>query len=141
MRVYRSVASVLCVPTAAPAFAQRTDDGTRQATIAPFAVPIVALDGLTFDRNGKTGGLRVDHTQSMGSAVPGPLSGRAHERAAVLEVVHSALGGRPQALLLHGEAGVGKTALVRSVVEELRTDGVQVLWGQGLRFGAVEAMY
>ena len=95
----------------------------------------------TLAGNGQTGGLRVDHTQSMGSAVPGPLSGRAHERAALVEVMHSALGGRPQALLLHGEAGVGKTALARSVVEELRIDGVQVLWGQGLRFGAVEAMY
>ena len=77
----------------------------------------------------------------MGSAVSGPLSGRADERAAFLEIVRAALEGRPHALLLHGEAGVGKTALVRSVVEELRTDGVQVLWGQSLRFGAVEAMY
>ncbi len=77
----------------------------------------------------------------MGSAVSGPLSGRAGERAAFLEKVRAALGGRPHALLLHGEAGVGKTALVRSLVEELRTEGVQVLWGQSLRFGAVEAMY
>ena len=77
----------------------------------------------------------------MGSAVSGPLSGRAGERAAFLEKVRAALGGRPHALLLHGEAGVGKTALVRSLVEELRSEGVQVLWGQSLRFGAVEAMY
>ena len=55
--------------------------------------------------------------------------------------VRSSLEGRPQAVVVHGEAGVGKTTLVRSVVEELRADGVQVLWGQGLRFGAVEAMY
>ena len=50
-------------------------------------------------------------------------------------------GGSPQAVLVHGEAGIGKTTLVRSVVEELRAEGAQVLWGQGLRFGAVEAMY
>ena len=78
----------------------------------------------------------------MGLAgVAARLSGRPAERAALLQVVSSSLGGRPQAVVVHGEAGVGKTTLVRSVVEELRADGVQVLWGQGLRFGAVEAMY
>ena len=78
----------------------------------------------------------------MGLAgVAARLSGRPAERAALLQVVSSSLGGRPQAVLVHGEAGVGKTTLVRSVVEELRADGAQVLWGQGLRFGAVEAMY
>jgi len=75
------------------------------------------------------------------AAVAATLSGRADERARLLAVVRSGLEGSPRAVLVHGEAGVGKTALVRSVVEELRTDGVQLLWGQSLRFGAVEAMY
>ena len=69
------------------------------------------------------------------------LSGRSAERAALLQVVRSAGEGHPQAVVVHGEAGVGKTALVRSVVEEVRAEGAQVLWGQGLRFGAVEAMF
>jgi DNA-binding CsgD family transcriptional regulator/tetratricopeptide (TPR) repeat protein len=75
-----------------------------------------------------------------GAAAVG-LSGRSAERATLLQAVRSGLDGHPQAVLVHGEAGVGKTALVRSLVEELRADAVQVLWGQGLRFGAVEAMY
>ena len=44
-------------------------------------------------------------------------------------------------MLVHGEAGIGKTILVRSVCEEVTRGGAQVLWGQSLRFGAVEAMY
>ena len=50
-------------------------------------------------------------------------------------------GGSPRTLLVHGEAGIGKTSLVRSVCEEVVGEGAQVLWGQSLRFGAVEAMY
>jgi DNA-binding CsgD family transcriptional regulator/tetratricopeptide (TPR) repeat protein len=44
-------------------------------------------------------------------------------------------------VLIHGEAGVGKTSLLTSVCDEVRSEGVQVLWGQCLRFGTVEAMY
>ena len=47
----------------------------------------------------------------------------------------------PRAVLVHGEAGIGKTILVRSVCEQVTGEGAQVLWGQSLRFGAVEAMY
>ena len=69
------------------------------------------------------------------------LSGRADERARLLDVVRAGLGGSPRAVLVHGEAGIGKTTLVRSVCEQVAGDGAQVLWGQSLRFGAVEAMY
>lgn len=69
------------------------------------------------------------------------LSGRAVERAGLLDVVHAGLEGSPRAVLVHGEAGIGKTTLVRSVCEQVKGDGAQVLWGQSLRFGAVEAMY
>ena len=69
------------------------------------------------------------------------LSGRADEQATLLEAVRAGLAGSPRAVLVHGEAGIGKTTLVRSVCEQVKGDGVQVLWGQSLRFGAVEAMY
>ena len=71
----------------------------------------------------------------------GRLSGRADERARLLDVVRGGLDGSPRAVLVHGEAGVGKTTLVRRVCEEVTLEGAQVLWGQCLRFGAVEAMY
>ncbi len=56
-------------------------------------------------------------------------------------MVRAGLGGSPRAVLVHGEAGIGKTTLVRNVCEQAAGDGAQVLWGQSLRFGAVEAMY
>ena len=56
-------------------------------------------------------------------------------------MVRAGLEGSPRAVLVHGEAGIGKTGLVRSVSEEVTREGAQVLWGQSLRFGAVEAMY
>ena len=77
----------------------------------------------------------------MGASAPGPLSGREDELETLLEVVRLGTGGSPQAVLVQGEAGVGKTTLVRAVVDQARADGAQVLWGQALRFGAVEASY
>ena len=77
----------------------------------------------------------------MGASTAVPLSGRDDELLTLLEVVRLGTSGSPQAVLVQGEAGVGKTALVRAVVERVQADGVQVLWGQALRFGAVEAAY
>ena len=75
------------------------------------------------------------------AALAATLSGRAEERARLLDVVRAGLDGSPRAVMVHGEAGIGKTTLVRSVCEEVKREGAQVLWGQSLRFGAVEAMY
>ena len=75
------------------------------------------------------------------AALAATLSGRAEERARLLDVVRAGLDGSPRAVLVHGEAGIGKTTLVRSVCEQVAGEGAQVLWGQSLRFGAVEAMY
>ena len=56
-------------------------------------------------------------------------------------MVRAGLDGSPRAVLVHGEAGIGKTTLVRNVCQQVQGEGAQVLWGQSLRFGAVEAMY
>lgn len=44
--------------------------------------------------------------------------------------------GRPGAVILHGEAGVGKTTLVHALVDEARAADMGVLWGTCLRFGS-----
>jgi ATPase subunit of ABC transporter with duplicated ATPase domains len=75
------------------------------------------------------------------AALAATLSGRADDRATLLEAVRAGLDGPPRAVLVHGEAGIDKTTLVHSVCEQVRGDGAQVQWGQSLRFGAVEAMY
>ena len=75
------------------------------------------------------------------AALAPTLPGRGHERARLLDAVRAGLDQSPRAVLVHGEAGVGKTSLVRSVCDEVRCEGARVLWGQSLRFGTVEAMY
>jgi hypothetical protein len=75
------------------------------------------------------------------AALVATLSGRADERTALLDVVQAGLDRLPRAVLVHGEAGICKTTLVRSVCEQVTREGAHVLWGQSLRFGAVEAMY
>ena len=75
------------------------------------------------------------------AALAATLPGRGHERARLLDGVRAGLDQSPRAVLVHGEAGVGKTSLVRSVCYEVRCEGARVLWGQSLRFGTVEAMY
>jgi len=60
-----------------------------------------------------------------------PLVGRADELIAVLEVIRGATVGRPSALLISGEAGVGKTALAQEACA--REHGVvDVLWASCL---------
>ena len=75
------------------------------------------------------------------AALPATLSGRTGERTRLLDGVRAGLQGAPRAVLVHGEVGIGKTTLVRSVCEQVRGERAQVLWGRSLRFGAVEAMY
>lgn len=51
--------------------------------------------------------------------VRGVLRGRAADRGLLLRALDEARDGRPRALVVTGEAGVGKTALVGSVVDDL----------------------
>ncbi|MFC5262722.1 AAA family ATPase [Kribbella qitaiheensis] len=66
---------------------------------------------------------------------PGPwLAGRRVEEQLLARTLHSAASGRPAAVVLHGEAGVGKTRLVRHVCHALSPE-TQVLWGTSVHFG------
>jgi len=56
-----------------------------------------------------------------------PLVGRQPEWAALERAWQSASSGRPQLLLIRGEAGIGKTRLAEELIESLRTQGVRVL--------------
>ena len=57
---------------------------------------------------------------------PRPV-GRAGEVAGVVGLVREAAGGRAGALLISGEAGVGKTALVREACSQV-ADVTEILW-------------
>jgi predicted ATPase len=49
--------------------------------------------------------------------------------------------GQPAAVPVHGEAGVGKTRLVRQVTEHFRTLGHEVLWGTCVRFATASVPF
>ncbi|MGH3509451.1 MAG: ATP-binding protein, partial [Nocardioidaceae bacterium] len=81
---------------------------------------------------------------TLGQQPPEPraaLAGRHTERLLLERVVRGAAQGRPGAVLLHGEAGVGKTRLVADVVQGAQADGFHLLWGQCLHFGASSSPY
>ena len=56
-----------------------------------------------------------------------PLVGREHELDFLLRAWEAALGGRGRAVLLAGEAGIGKSRLARAAVERAAADGGTVL--------------
>ena len=47
----------------------------------------------------------------------------------------------PRAVVVRGEAGVGKTRLVSAVCDRARARDVTVLWGTCVRFGAIESTF
>lgn len=69
------------------------------------------------------------------------LVGRDVERELVREAFCRAALGEPAAVLLAGEAGIGKTALVTDVCADLRGRGFRDLWGRCIRFGATSSSY
>jgi len=62
------------------------------------------------------------------------LPGRGVEQRLLAEALEDAAGGQPCALVVHGEAGVGKTRLVRDACDGL-TPQPWVLWGTCVHFG------
>ncbi|MEV0798387.1 AAA family ATPase [Kribbella sp. NPDC050281] len=68
----------------------------------------------------------------------GSLPGRDREQALLARALRSAAEGSPRALFVHGEAGVGKTRLVRDACQasQLRT-----AWGSCVRFAGAEVPY
>ena len=69
------------------------------------------------------------------------IAGRAREQELLRKVVGGSVRGVPCTVLVHGEAGVGKTRLVTSVADRSRAAGHAVLWARCLRFGAGATPY
>ena len=78
----------------------------------------------------------------VGSSVASAsMVGREREMSDLADVLDTAARGSPRLVLVHGEAGVGKTTLVRAVAGRARELGFEVLWGIGLRLAADHAPY
>jgi DNA-binding CsgD family transcriptional regulator len=69
------------------------------------------------------------------------LVGRDVERELVYDALCRADRGEPAAVLISGEAGIGKTALVTEVSGDLRGRGYRDFWGRCVRFGAASSSY
>ena len=69
------------------------------------------------------------------------IAGRAREQELLRRVVGASVRGEPCTVLVHGEAGVGKTLLVSSVADRARASGHTVLFARCLRFGAGASPY
>ena len=69
------------------------------------------------------------------------LVGRDAEQRVLAAALDAAASGTPCALLVHGEAGIGKTRLVTEATAELERQGGLALWGRCLRFGAAESSF
>ncbi len=63
-----------------------------------------------------------------------PLVGRAAERAALLDLLADARGGRAGAVILSGEAGVGKSRLLNDILEAAVAEGMRPLVGHCVDF-------
>ncbi|MGH3348134.1 MAG: helix-turn-helix transcriptional regulator [Nocardioides sp.] len=70
-----------------------------------------------------------------------PLVGRASELELLRGAAARARAGSPSAVLVHGEAGVGKSRLVTEAVAELGDAGFEILWGRAVRFATEVASY
>jgi len=65
----------------------------------------------------------------------GVLVGRDSEIALLTELVEEVSAGRGNSVLIEGEPGIGKSALVRAVVAGAPEAGYQVFWGSGDELG------
>ena len=66
---------------------------------------------------------------------PLTLVGRDGEMALLTRLIREAARGRGSSVLIEGEPGIGKSALVRTVVAEAAESGGQVFWGVGDELG------
>jgi DNA-binding SARP family transcriptional activator/Flp pilus assembly protein TadD len=67
--------------------------------------------------------------------VPVPFVGRSAERAHLLDRLQQAQAGRGGLVVLMGEAGIGKTRLLKELAHAAAWRGWQVVWGFGQEFG------
>jgi DNA-binding CsgD family transcriptional regulator len=69
------------------------------------------------------------------------IAGRLEEQRLLAAAIEAAADGEPSAYFVHGEAGAGKTHLVKAVCERAAENGFAVLWGRCVRFGSVDSPY
>jgi predicted ATPase len=69
------------------------------------------------------------------ATLAGALIGRDSELTMLVKLVSEVTGGRGRSLLIEGEPGIGKSALVRAAVAEASNVDCEVFWGAGDELG------
>jgi DNA-binding CsgD family transcriptional regulator/tetratricopeptide (TPR) repeat protein len=69
------------------------------------------------------------------ATLAGALVGRDSETAMLVRLVTEVTGGQGSSVLIEGEPGIGKSALVRAALAEAADTGRQVFWGAGDELG------
>ncbi len=77
----------------------------------------------------------------VGQATTSTFVGRAAELAQLSAVLERAKDGAAAAVLISGEAGVGKSRLIEALVEKARRDGTLTLVGRCIDFADGELAY
>jgi DNA-binding SARP family transcriptional activator len=72
---------------------------------------------------------------SPATLLDGPLLGRTAELSTLIKLYHSARRGQTQAVLLEGEAGIGKTRVASEFLAWAQMEGADVLQGQAFEAG------
>src|SRR5438270_4457888 len=106
--------------------------------VEPSAETVALADRIrasTAASRGSTPARRAAVESGPPSELTAPLVGRAAAFSQLVASFQQARGGQPQAVLLVGEAGIGKTRLAREFVAWARVQGAEVLSGQAFEMG------
>lgn len=115
------------------------DDATLRATRRSFDVEDRGLQLL----RGQSRPIRVARLLGQAGFQPwhppgGRLVGRREERARLREHVLSLVEGRGGAVVVEGDAGMGKSRLMAEVASDARAAGLKVTWVDNVSYGAQE---
>src|SRR5262249_40130815 len=95
-------------------------------------VGYATLTGIEYRRH-RGNSLSFAHQMTPDSPVAGTLLfGRGSERASLEQAVTAARLGSSQVLVVSGEPGIGKTAMLRCAAEMATVDGMEVLSARGI---------
>ncbi|MFP4648227.1 MAG: AAA family ATPase [Halorhodospira sp.] len=121
----RLTTAVLGCAREAAAGEVRISEAVRERIGHPSPLPPLRIGGLAFTTASRIRGLPASATRPAAIPLPeeGPLIGRQAELKTLLEHWERARQGSIQAVLLQGEAGLGKSRLLRELVRRIRKQG------------------
>ncbi len=79
--------------------------------------------------------MRTGHDDELAATAAEPLIGRDSEIAVLVRLITEVAAGRGGSVLIEGEPGIGKSALVRAALAKAAGFGLRVFWGTGDELG------